>query len=159
MDILAAVIFLALYLLGLVGVIVPVVPSTPLIAVGAVIYGFMTGFERLGVWGVVWVVVLALLAQVLDYVAGAVGAQRYGASRVGIWGGVIGSIVGVVVLPPFGFLPGALLGAVVAELFNRRSAEEAVRAGWGTLLGTLGGVLVKFVIAIAMGIIVIPRFF
>jgi uncharacterized protein YqgC (DUF456 family) len=158
-DILAAVIFLVLYLLGLVGVIVPVVPSTPLIAVGAIIYGFMTGFERLGVSGVVWVVVLALFAQVLDYVAGIVGARRYGASRAGVWGGVIGSIVGVIVLPPFGFLPGALVGAVAAELLNRRSAEEAVRAGWGTLLGTLGGVVVKVLIVIAMGAIVIPRLF
>lgn len=159
MDILAAVIFLALYIVGLIGVVVPVVPSTPIIAVGAVIYGFMTAFERLSVSGVVWVVILALFAQVLDYVAGIIGAQRYGASRAGVWGGVIGSIVGMIVLPPFGFLPGALLGAVGAELLNRRSAEEAVRAGWGTLLGTVGGVVIKFLIVIAMGIIVIPRLF
>jgi uncharacterized protein YqgC (DUF456 family) len=159
MDILAAAIFIVLYLLGLVGIIVPVLPSTPLIALGAIIYGFMTGFERLSVQGVVWVVVLALLAQLIDYLASVIGAQRFGASKEGIWGGVLGSIAGLVLLPPFGFLPGALLGAMGAELLNGRRLVEAWRSGLGALLGTLGGILVKILIVIAMGVVVFPKLF
>jgi uncharacterized protein len=158
-DILAAIIFTVLYGLGVIGIIAPVLPSTPLIAVGAVIYGFMTGFERLSVGGVVWVVALALVAQVADYLTGMVGARRYGASTAGVWGGIIGSLLGLVVFPPFGFLPGALLGAVAAELLANRGAAEAMRSGWGTLLGTLAGVVIKVVIVIAIGVIVFPRFF
>ena len=61
--------------------------------------------------------------------------------------------------PPFGFLLGALVGAVAAELITGRVLSEALRSGVGALLGTLGGVVAKLFIVVAIGVIVFPRFF
>ena len=159
MTIFALTVFTLLYLVSLAGIILPVLPGVPVAAVGALLAGWMTGFEELGAASILWVVGLAVLSQVLDYVAGVVGAKRFGASRAGVWGSVIGSLVGVIWFPPFGFLLGALVGAVVAEIVNRRTLQDSVRSGVGALLGTLGGVVAKFFIVIAIGMIVFPRLF
>lgn len=158
-EIFAFIVFTLFYLVGIVGIVLPVLPGVPLAALGAVLAGWLTGFEALTATVLAWVVALALLAQVTDYIGNVIGAKHYGASRPGLWGGIVGSILGLVLLPPFGFLPGALLGAVGAELLTGREPAEALRAGVGALIGTLGGVLVKFIIVIAIGIMVYPRFF
>lgn len=75
-----------------------------------------------------------------------------------MWGSVIGSLVGLIFFPPFGFLLGALLGAVGAELITRRTLPEAVRSGVGALLGSLGGIVAKFFIVIAIGIVAFRGF-
>jgi uncharacterized protein YqgC (DUF456 family) len=159
MEIVAAVLFTLFFAVGLVGLIAPVLPGVPLVAVGAVLAAWLTGFERLGWLELAWVIGLAVLAQVIDYLAGLIGASRFGASRAGLWGSVIGALVGVVFFPPWGFLTGALVGAIVAELIAGRELIAAVRSGIGALLGTLGGVVAKLFIVIAMGIIVFPRVF
>ena len=159
MEIAATIIFSLFYLVGLIGLIVPVVPGVPLIAAGAVLAAWLTGFERLAALELAWVVGLAVLAQVIDYAAGLLGASRFGASRAGLWGSVIGGLLGVFFFPPWGFLTGALLGAVIAEILVGRELMAAVRSGLGALVGTLGGLVARLFIVIAMGLVVFPRLF
>ena len=134
-------------------------PGIPLAALGALLAGWLTGFEQIPVSAVVIVTAFAVLAQIIDYVAGVVGARRYGASQAGVWGSVIGSVVGIFFFPPFGFLIGAVVGAVGAELLTKRTFKEALRSGLGAFVGTLGGVFAKIFIVIAIGITVFPKFF
>jgi uncharacterized protein len=101
--------------------------------------------------------VLTAIAQGFDLLGNWLGAKRFGAGRAGLWGGVIGSFVGLIVLPPWGFLLGALVGATVAELLVGRSLPDAWRAGVGALLGTLAGVGGKLVVVLVIGIVVIGR--
>ncbi len=157
MDIAALLLFLLFLFVGAAGIILPVLPGVPLAAVGAVLAAWMTGFAQLGWTPLLWVIALAVLSQVLEYVAGLIGARYYGARRAGLWGSIIGSIVGVIWLPPLGLLIGALGGAIAGELLTGRPLAEAVRAGFGALLGALGGVLAKAIILIAIALIVIPR--
>jgi uncharacterized protein YqgC (DUF456 family) len=156
MEILAFVIFLVSYLVALAGIVLPALPGVPIAAGGAVIAAWITGFVTLGTWPLFLVVALALLSVVLDYLAGVMGAKRYGASRAGVWGSIIGGLIGLF-FPPLGFLFGALLGAVAFELLNARTLPDALRAGFGVFVGTLGGILARVVILITMGIIVFPR--
>lgn len=153
---LALVVFGASLLVALLGVVVPVLPGVPLAAVGAIAAAWIKGFEAVGAGPVVWVIVLAVLAQLVDFAAGAVGAKAYGARRAGFWGGVVGSIVGLFWFPPFGFLVGALAGAVGAELLTGRAPEEAMRAGVGAFVGTLGGMVAKLLIAVAIAVVMLP---
>ena len=153
MTILAAIVFLLVWLVGLAGLVVPVIPGVPLVAVGALLAGWMTGFEGLGLTPLLIIAGLAVLAQVLDVVGGWIGTKYSGGSNAGVWGSIIGSLVGVMVAPPFGFLPGALLGAMVFELLKGRPVAEAWRSGIGSMLGALGGTFVKLLFLIAMGII------
>lgn len=158
-TILAALAFLVIWLVSVAGLLIPVIPGVPLAAAGALLAGWMTGFESLGWWPIAIIALLAGVAQVLDALGSWLGAKYYGASRAGVWGGVIGSLVGVFVFPPFGFLPGALLGAIAVELLGRRPPEEAFRSGIGALLGALGGTFMKLLILVAIAIIALVKLF
>ncbi len=159
MTILAATVFVLVWLVSLAGLIIPVIPGVPLAALGALLAGWMTGFEKLGLTPLLVIAGLAVLAQVLDLVGGWVGTKYSGGSNAGVWGSVIGSIIGVVVAPPFGFLPGALLGAMLFELMKGRSMAESWRSGLGSMLGALGGTFMKLLFLIAMGIITLTYLF
>lgn len=158
-TILAAVVFIIIWLVAVAGLLIPVIPGVPLAALGALLAGWMVGFQGLSLWPLVTIGVLAVLAQVLDTLGSWLGAKYYGASTAGVWGGIIGSLVGVFVLPPFGFLPGALVGAILFELLSGRALPEAFRSGLGALLGALGGTFMKVLILIAMAIIALVKLF
>lgn len=143
-------------LIGLVGIVLPVLPGVPLAAAGALLAAWIRGFEAVGIAPLIWVVVLAVVAQALDFVAGAVGAKMYGARRAGFWGGVLGSLAGLLWFPPFGFLLGALIGAVGAELLTGRAFDEALRAGVGAFAGSVGGVVAKALVLVALAVVMIP---
>ncbi len=103
---------------------------------------------------------LALFGEILEFVAGALGAQRAGASRrstlfaiVGSFAGaLLGAIIGIPV-PVVGSLlaailfgaVGATVGAMYGEWSNGRSWRESWTIGhaafWGRLLGTLSKLL------------------
>jgi len=153
---LALGIFIAFLLVGVAGVVLPVLPGVPLVLVGAALAAWIRGFDVVGVMPLVWIAVLAILAQVVDFVAGAVGARMGGAGRAGFWGGVLGSLIGLIWFPPIGFLLGALVGAVAAEVVAGRSLPDAWRAGLGAFVGTIGGVAAKALILVAMAVVMIP---
>ncbi len=142
---------------GLVGVVAPILPGVPIAAAGAVLAAWMVGFEHFGVAPLAFIIGLAVLAQLIDLAGNWVGARVYGARRAGLWGGVLGSLVGLIFFPPFGFLLGALVGAVLFELIGGRPFDEALRAGVGAFVGALGGTVAKILIVIAMAVVGIPR--
>ncbi|WP_457630543.1 DUF456 domain-containing protein [Oceanithermus sp.] len=159
MNLLADWAFVFLWLLALVLTFVPVVPATLIVWGAALLHEALVGFSELGVADWVWLIGLGLLAMTLDNVAAAYGARRFGAGRAGIWGAVIGALLGALTLGPVGVLIGPFLGALAAELLAGKNGGEALRAAWGSLLGVLGGVLVKFAIHVAMGWMVLERIF
>ena len=95
------VIGVILIVVGLAGLLLPLLPGMPLVFLGAVAIAAADGFTRVGYFSLTVIAVLAIIASVLDHVAGVLGAKRGGASRWGMVGAVIGLIVGL----PFG-LPG-----------------------------------------------------
>jgi uncharacterized protein len=139
---------------GLLGTFIPFLPGIPLIYAGYILYGLATGWKAYGAGTVVvWGVVTAGTV-VLDFYAGSVGARRYGASKLGVWGSIVGGIVGTIVAGFPGLILGPFVGAVVGELIAGRSHLEALRSGWGTVIGFLAGSLFK----IAVGVIMIGAF-
>jgi uncharacterized protein len=157
MTFLAVVVMLVGLLVALAGVVLPLLPGVPVALVAAILAGWLTGFERLDANVLIWVAVLTLLAQGVDLLGTYLGSRSFGARRAGLVGGLVGAFVGLVLLPPWGFLLGALLGAVSAELGNGRAAGEAWRAGLGALLGTLTGVAGKLVIVVVIGVVTLGR--
>jgi uncharacterized protein len=139
------------------GVVLPVLPGVPVALLAAILAGWLTGFERIDLGTIVWVAVLAALAQGFDMLGNLIGARRFGAGRAGLWGGAIGAVVGLVLLPPWGFLLGAFAGATGFEALAGRPLPEAWRAGVGALLGTLAGVGGKLVVVFVIGVVVIAR--
>ncbi|MFB0506444.1 MAG: DUF456 domain-containing protein [Thermodesulfobacteriota bacterium] len=150
------IVVIALFVIGLAGTILPTLPGNILIFVGALVYGIFTGFEEVTLWILTALGVISVGAQVLDYLAEAYGARRFGATKYGIWGAIIGGIIGLITLNIGGLVLGTFVGAVIPEIIvGRRSLKGALKIGWGSLMGFFGGTLMKFI----LGLVSIGIFF
>lgn len=138
------------FIAGMAGIFLPILPGAPLIVAGMVAYGLLEGFAPLTWHFFLGQLILMFLVFGVDYLAGMWGVKKYGGSNTAVWGSVIGALVGLVFLGPLGIILGPFLGAVGGELIAKGDINLAVRAGIGTLLGFLGGALVKLVIQIIM---------
>ena len=106
------VLAVALIATGVAGTVLPALPGTLLVLAGIVLGAWIDGFQQVGWVPLTVVGVLAVLAWVLDYVAGLLGAQKAGASRLAIAGAAIGTVVGLFMgLVGVLFMP--LVGAAV----------------------------------------------
>lgn len=157
LTILAYVVFTLGLVVAVVGLVAPVLPGVPVAALAAVLAAWISGWSEAGLAIALWAVGVAVLAQLVDVVGGLVGARVYGARRAGVWGGVIGSLLGIFVFPPWGILFGGIVGAVAFELFSGRPFDEAARAGFGAFVGALGGAVAKVVLLVALAAAVYPR--
>lgn len=140
-----------LIVVGLIGVVAPVLPGIGLIFSGIFLYAWYFGFGEIGITTLVVLGIIALLSMAVDYLASAYGAARFGSSKWGIAGSVVGGLFGFLILSLPGLLLGLFFGAVAGELFfAKKDTEASFRAGWGSVLGFLGGTVLKLILAIAM---------
>jgi hypothetical protein len=154
-DTLWWVLCVLLIVVGVAGTVLPALPGTAFVLAGIVLGAWIDDFVHVG-WGTVTIVaVLAVIAWVLDYVAGLLGARRAGASPQAITGAAIGTVVGLFMgLIGVFFMP--LVGAAVGEYLAQRDHRQAARVGVATWLGIMAGLVAKVVIAFMMiGIFVV----
>lgn len=136
-----------LMLIGIAGTVVPLIPGTTIIFAAAVLHRLMLGEARsVGWWTIGALLVLTIASHVLDLVSGSVGAKRFGATRWGAIGGLVGTVAGMFFLP-WGLLLGPICGVLGAELLAGRTLVLAGKATWGSFLGTTAGMVAKLVIA------------
>jgi len=142
---------ITLFIIGLAGTILPALPGNILIFAGALVYGIFTDFEEVSFWVLATLAGISIGSLVLDYAAEAYGAKRFGATKYGVWGAIIGGVVGFMTLNIAGLVLGLFLGAVIPELIlGGQSLKDALRIGWGSLLGFFGGTLMKFILGLVM---------
>lgn len=140
-----------LLLVGLAGVVLPFLPGHFVILVAAAVHWWMLGADA-GVewWTLVVLGLLFALAQVVEYVSGAVGSKWFGGSRWGMLGALVGGVVGLFFLP-IGLLAGPLAGAFLAEwAVAKKEVRPATVSGVGSVVGTLGGLVVNVAIGVVM---------
>ena len=126
-----------LMLLGLAGSILPILPGPPLSFIGLFLLALLKHFSPpLTPTLVIVLAIVTILVIVMDYVIPLLGAKKYGASKWGVWGSVLGMAIGIF-WSPFAMLLGAFIGAVVVEWLVWKTKGEALRAGWGVVVGTL----------------------
>ena len=141
---------IVLFAVGLIGTVLPVFPGTTIILAGAVIHRIMLGPEKgIGWHSLVALVLLTLATYALDFLSGYFGARYFGATKWGMFGAALGAIIGIL-FGIIGLLVGPVIGAIVGEFIAGKRMIDAGRAGWGSLLGNLGGMVGKLVIALAM---------
>jgi len=150
MDVLWWFVAIGIMALGLIGTVLPVIPGTTIILGAAVLHRIMVGPEKgMNWWGFAVLAALALASYGLEFLSGYYGAKYFGATRWGVIGAVIGGIVGIFT----GFvtlLVAPIIGAIAGELIGGKRMVDAGKAGWGTLLGNLAGIVGKLAIALAM---------
>jgi uncharacterized protein YqgC (DUF456 family) len=132
-----------LMVLGLAGGILPILPGPPLSFIGLFLLALIKHFSPpLTPALIVILAIVTILVIVMDYVIPLLGAKRYGASKWGVWGSVLGMAVGIF-WSPFAMLVGAFIGAVVVEWLVGKKKGEALRAGWGVVMGTLFATILR----------------
>jgi uncharacterized protein YqgC (DUF456 family) len=132
-----------LMLLGLAGSILPVLPGPPLSFIGLFLLALLRHFSPpLTTPFVIILAIVTILVIVMDYIIPLLGAKRYGASKWGVWGSVLGMAIGIF-WSPFAMLVGAFVGAVVVEWLVHKKKREALRAGWGVVMGTLFATILR----------------
>ncbi len=148
-EILIVIVGAVLSLLGIIGCVFPALPGPPLNYIALLVIHF-AGIYEFSTRFLVIYLIINIVIQVLDYVLPVYGAKKYGASRKGIWGSVIGIILGFFFFPPFGVILGALIGAVAGELIAGKSESAALRAGMATFIASLIMLVAKLVLAVLM---------
>jgi uncharacterized protein YqgC (DUF456 family) len=126
---------LLLMLVGLAGMIVPVLPGLVLVWLGALIYGLVAGFGQWGPWLFAVITILAIAGYGLDLLLTHLGALKTGASWQALLASLVLGTVGFFVVPVIGALIGALLGLFLVEYHRRKDAAEAWQATRGALVG------------------------
>ncbi len=126
-----------LILLGFAGVVLPAIPGAPLALVGLLIFKLFSGDCGFG-WEVIIIAgVFVLIGAILDYVLPISLTKKFGGSKYGVFGAIIGLIVGLF-FPPIGFVVGPFLGAFLAELaFASKDMKGALKAAIGSFVGFL----------------------
>ncbi len=141
---------IVLFAVGLIGTVLPVIPGTTIILAAAIIHRMMLGAEKSIGWRSIAILLLLTLATyALDFLSGYFGAKYFGATKWGMFGAVIGALVGIV-FGIIGLFIGPVIGAITGEFIAGKRLIDAGRAGWGSLLGNLGGMIGKLVIALVM---------
>ena len=120
--------------------------------------------QTFGWWVLGGCLALAVIGEIIEFVAGVAGAKKGGSSSRGMWGALIGGIAGVFIFTPlFFFIPifgaflGAVLGTFVGAIVGEMTAEHATIKGSmkpaiGATIGRVLGTTSKVAIAMAMWI-------
>lgn len=147
-----------LTVVGLFGMLLPVVPGAPILFLGLLFGAWADDFRFVGLWTLLILALMTAMTYVVEFAASALGVKKYGGSNRAMIGAVVGGIVGMFLGLP-GILFGPFLGAVIGELSLQRSLDEASQAGFGTVVGMAIGLAGKLAIGIAMiGIFLFMRF-
>ena len=152
MDIALWILAFALIAVGLIGTVMPALPGPPLVLLGILLAAWIDRFAKISGLVCAIVSVLALAAIAIDWIAGALGARRVGASKWAVIGATVGAILGV--LSGFwGLLFMPLAGAAIGEFIARQDLLRAGQVGLATWIGMLLGTVAKLaIVAMMIGI-------
>lgn len=148
--VIVAIVWILIFV-GLVGTILPGLPGVGLVFGGMLLYALYFGVATIGMTTLIILGVVTVFSFLIDLLASLYGAKRFGASRYGLIGSLALGIIGLVFLSLPGLFLGVFAGAVVGEYFlAKKSAEAALKAGLGSVLGFLSGAVLKLIVALVM---------
>ncbi|MCF8276539.1 MAG: DUF456 domain-containing protein [Flavobacteriales bacterium] len=135
--------------LGILGCIVPALPG-PLLSWLSLFLFFLLPEHEVSSTTLVVTGLLMALVTALDYVVPVLGAKKFGSSKEGVWGGMIGIVVGLFFFPPVGIILGPLLGTIIGDLIAGGTFTKALNSGIGSLLGFIVGTSIKLIYSIGV---------
>jgi hypothetical protein len=142
--------------LGILGCIVPALPG-PFISWCSLLLFFLLPDCEIGTTTLIVSAVFMLIISALDYIVPVLGAKKFGSSKEGVWGGVIGvfaglflSITGVGVIF---IVLGPLIGTIVGDLIAGGTLSKALNSGLGSMIGFIVGTSIKLIYSISVFIL------
>lgn len=150
---------LFVFLIGGLALTVMTLPGLWLMLAATAVYALLTHGWFVG-WGTLLVLlVLAGTAEIIELLSSGAGAKKAGGGRAGLWGALIGGILGgiflsfipIPVLSTFvGVCLGTFLGAMIGELAAGREVGHSAWIGLGAAKGRLFGTMIKLGFGLAM---------
>jgi Protein of unknown function (DUF456). len=143
---------LAVMLVGLLGVILPILPGIGLIWLTILVYAIAERFATIDIITLAAITLLGAAGFSANLWAGHLGAKAGGAALssllLGFLTGLAGALIGVILLGVgaiAGAIIGALLGIIIAEWRRREDWREAINVGGGWLAGCALSGLIQFI--------------
>jgi uncharacterized protein YqgC (DUF456 family) len=138
-----------------------------IIVADALVYGLLTGFERVTLPFVGLLLGIAVVVELFEFLFGGILAKKFGGSKWAVAGAIIGGFFGAVfgtsIIPILGTLiggfAGSFFGAFLLEWFHTMNLENALKVGTGAFLGAVGGKVTKIIIAVVMVVMIGMRIF
>lgn len=148
MEIVLIIISFLLVILGIVGSFIPIIPG-PISGWLGLLILHQASFLEAQYYFLAITFVIAISVFILDYFIPSIGAKKFGGSNAGVIGSTIGLVFGIFLFGPIGILFGSFFGALIGELtVNINNMRIALLAAIGTLIGYLGGVLLKLSVSL-----------
>jgi uncharacterized protein YqgC (DUF456 family) len=127
------------------------------VMVGATLLYSWAEPSRIGLPTLIGLTLLAILAEVLEFLAAGRYARKYGGSRRAAWGAILGGIVGAIIGVPIpvigsviGAFAGSFAGALAAEMTLGSRVGDATRVATGALIGRAVATALKVAIGVAL---------
>jgi len=157
MEIAGIVLFITFSVAGI-AIIFLSMPGTFVILAGIFLYALMTGFNSVSWKLLLLFLLMSVFAESADNLLAMLGAKKSGASKSSTWavlaGSIAGAFAGGIIAPVAGSIIGAFIGGAAApfavEYLKSKNLRHSMKAGMGSLAGRLGGMLLKFLIALIM---------
>jgi len=147
MEIIWIILGILLIIVGLIGAFLPVMPGLPFSYIGLLVLQ-LTQSPFSITFMIVWLAIVVLL-MFLDNALPTWGTKKFGGTAYGIWGSIIGLIVGIF-FPPFGFVLGPLIGAFVGEIIGGNKTDKALKSALGSFAGFMAATGLKVMAASVM---------
>lgn len=158
MDIFLAITGFIVVLLGIVGSFLPILPG-PLTGWVGLLLLHLTKIIPLN-WTFLGITLtVAILVWIIDYFIPAIGAKKFGGTKFGAVGSMIGLILGILFLGPLGIVIGSFGGAFLGELINdSKNINKALKAALGSFIGFLTSSFLKFAVSVIFVGLYIAKF-
>jgi len=136
--------------IGVIGCIFPAIPGPPLSYAALILLQFAKEEPVFSRSFLVKFAILTIVVSLGDYLLPLLGAKKYGTSKYGIWGAILGMMAGIIFFPPFGMILGIFIGAIVGELIAGKENSMALKSGLATFIGSMTAVLIKLSLSLVM---------
>lgn len=115
-DINIHIIISVLFMLaGVAGIFVSGLPGTIFVFVGIAYYSWTTNFTIISIRLLILFGILTVISMALDYLSAIISVKRLGITQKGMWGMILGGILGFLILNVVGMVAGQFLGVVVGD--------------------------------------------
>lgn len=150
MDAAVALPTVAVMLVGMAGIVLPLLPGLALIWLAGIGSMVVAGWTA-GAWVTAAVLTLLLVgAEAAPYVLPARAGRTAGAARSSLVAGAAGGAVGFFVIPIIGLPLGGFLGVYLAERSRLGTHDAAWRTTWSVVRGVGVAILVQIVAGVLM---------
>ena len=148
MDIFLLILGFLFIILGILGSFLPVLPGPITSWVGLLILHLTSAVPMNWTFlGITFAI--AFIIWLIDNFIPAMGTKRFGGTRYGVIGTMVGLILGLLFFPPFGIIIGPFVGAFAGEMIkDNKDSGKALKAAFGSFIGFLTSTFLKFIAAI-----------